>query len=184
MGSRHSRDGVTSRMRLRGHNYAEPAFYFVTLCTEQRQCHFGHIDSDALSPSPAGDMIMRHWQALPQRYPGVALVASVMMPNHVHGVIDLASGFDPMDPPANKSPGLSRIIQSFKSITTVEYIRGVAAHGWPKFPKRLWQQGFYDHIIRNEHDLERILTYIESNPSQWPQDSLYVMPHCESGSRT
>src|SRR5262245_27670281 len=49
-------------------------------------------------------------------------------------------------------------------MTTAAYLRGVHAHGWPRVDRHLWQPGFYDHIVRNEAELQRIRTYVENNP--------------------
>jgi REP element-mobilizing transposase RayT len=67
-------------------------------------------------------------------------------------------------------PSLSQIVQWFKSMTTNDYIRGVKEDGWPPFRKRLWQRAYYDHIVRDERDLDRIRDYIDGNPSRWAED--------------
>jgi putative transposase len=72
--------------------------------------------------------------------------------------------------PAPTNIGLGDVIGSFKSIITNEYIKGVQKLNWPPFNKRLWQRNYYEHIIRNENDLNRIRKYIIENPSQWDQD--------------
>ncbi|HBK33958.1 TPA: hypothetical protein DEP34_02185 [Candidatus Uhrbacteria bacterium] len=63
------------------------------------------------------------------------------------------------------TPTLGDIIRVFKSMTTVEYIVGVKKQNWPSFSCRLWQRGYYDHIVRDENDLSRIRDYIRNNPS-------------------
>jgi hypothetical protein len=65
---------------------------------------------------------------------------------------------------------LGRIIQTFKSMTTNEYIRGVKTLGWPPFNKKLWQRNYYEHIIRNEKSLHEIRDYILKNPAMWELD--------------
>ena len=69
---------------------------------------------------------------------------------------------------------MSRVIQAFKSVTTGLYIKGVKERGWEPYDGRLWQRSFYDHIIRDDRDLERIRTYIDANPCRWLEDSEYV----------
>jgi len=59
------------------------------------------------------------------------------------------------------------IIGAFKSITTVEYIKGVKEHGWQAYQKRLWLRNYYEHIIRNNGAFDRISDYIKSNPANW-----------------
>ena len=92
----------------------------------------------------------------------------IVMPNHVHGVIMILST-DPLeiDP---STPKLSQIMRWFKTRTTNDYILGVRTEGWPRYPGKLWQTGFYDHIVRDEPTLERIRSYIAANPSRWPWD--------------
>jgi REP element-mobilizing transposase RayT len=65
---------------------------------------------------------------------------------------------------------LSRIIQWFKIMTTAEYIRGVKQSGWAAFDKRIWQRGYYEHIIRDDRSLARIRSYIAENPARWAND--------------
>jgi putative transposase len=166
------RVGVTSRRRLRGYDYAEPAFYFVTLCTEGRLPFFGEVQGNDMMLSPSGEIVSSRWETIPTRFPSTAIDAFVVMPNHLHGILLIQLDSDDSQPA--ELPSLSRIIQWFKSITTVDYTRGVKHHGWPAFPRRLWQPGFHDHIVRNDRDLERIRAYIDANPATWAQDDFNV----------
>jgi putative transposase len=75
---------------------------------------------------------------------------------------------DTIVPP--RSMSLSTIIQRFKTFTMHEYGKGVAAEGWPRYPGRLWQVRFHDHVIRNERELAAIREYIANNPLQWQLD--------------
>ena len=65
------------------------------------------------------------------------------------------------------------IMNAFKSITTVEYIRGVKNSGWKPFDGKLWQRNYYEHIIRNEKSYETISEYILNNPAKWQNDKFY-----------
>jgi REP element-mobilizing transposase RayT len=65
---------------------------------------------------------------------------------------------------------LGRIIQAFKSLMTVEYAKCVERDGWPPFPGKLWQRGYYDRIIRNEAELNAARKYIMENPMKWVTD--------------
>ncbi len=58
-------------------------------------------------------------------------------------------------------------------MTTNEYIRGVKQHGWPRFDGKLWQRNYWEHIIRNENELDRIRKYIMDNPAKWETDRNY-----------
>ena len=55
-------------------------------------------------------------------------------------------------------------------MTTARYADGVKQDDWPPFHRRLWQRNYYEHVIRDEDDLDRIRRYIEENPLRWDQD--------------
>jgi len=79
--------------------------------------------------------------------------------------------------PYGTLPGtVGRIFQAFKSITTHEYTNGVKQHGWLPFPGKLWQRNYWEHIIRNESELNRIRDYVNNNPTEWESDRLYGRP--------
>jgi len=65
---------------------------------------------------------------------------------------------------------LGRVIQAFKSLTTHTYVNGVNNHGWQPFPGRLWQRNYYEHVIRNEEELNNVREYIMYNPVRWAED--------------
>jgi len=74
-------------------------------------------------------------------------------------------------PPTKKT--LGDIIGAFESITTVAYIRGVKAHHWKRFDKKLWQRNYWEHIIRNERAFNNISNYIKNNPAKWKDDMFH-----------
>ena len=63
-----------------------------------------------------------------------------------------------------KSNSLSSIIRSFKSACTYGINKRFSNSSFG------WQSRFYDHIIRNENELNRIRGYIHYNPIKWEQD--------------
>ncbi|MCK4542857.1 MAG: transposase, partial [Spirochaetales bacterium] len=75
--------------------------------------------------------------------------------------------------PQGIAPTVGNIVGAFKSLSTNEYIRGVNQLNWQSFNKKLWQRNYYEHIIRDEEDYNRIFEYIESNPLKWEIDSLH-----------
>ncbi|HVL26235.1 MAG TPA: transposase [Thermomicrobiales bacterium] len=163
---------VTSRRRLRGYDYAEPASYYVMLCTEGRLPFFGNVHEGGMTLSVPGEVVTSWWATIPLRFPATELDALVVMPNHLHGVLMIQAA--PTVSLPEGIPSRGRVMQWFKSITTVEYTRGVRDYGWPPFPGRLWQPGFHDHIVRNDRDLERIRAYIDGNPTRWVEDEFHV----------
>ena len=123
--------------------------------------------------SPAGKMIQEYWLKTKTKYPSVNLHEFVIMPNHIHGIIDLdvmTSGGHMGTAPTVTIGG---IIQWFKTMTTNEYIHGVKSQNWKPYPKKLWQRNYYEHIIRNLESQIKIESYITQNPSTWQQDKYF-----------
>jgi REP element-mobilizing transposase RayT len=167
-------------IRLRGYDYARPGAYFVTICTQDRQCLFGEIRDGQMIVNDIGQMITHWWQELPRRFPSVTLDEFVVMPNHLHGILILHVGADrrvrPNSTVAPVKEGrhiglpLHRIIQWFKTMTTNGYVREVKEEKWPPFNKRLWQRNYYEHVIRTEDEWDEIRAYIAENPLKWELD--------------
>lgn len=149
-------------LRLRGYDYAQPGAYFVTICAQDRACLFGEIVDDEMRPNAAGLLVGEHWCAIHEASPSVLVDEFVVMPNHLHGILFLTSA--QLDTP------LSAIVGAFKSKTTHAYSLGVRAHGWHPFHRRVWQRGFFDHIIRDEHSLNETRRCIHDNPRRWASD--------------
>jgi REP element-mobilizing transposase RayT len=164
----HSRVGVTSRLRMRDHDYASPASYLITICTEQRLPLLGSILDGELALSPAGIVIDSWWHFLPARILSVELDAAVVMPNHFHAIVHLGT-----DPDREAAPLLGQIVRWFKRRTTYDYTIGVKTEGWSRFPGRLWQEQYYDRIIRDERGLELAREYVIGNPGKWLEDDYF-----------
>ena len=65
---------------------------------------------------------------------------------------------------------MGRVVQAFESITTHEYVHGIKQHGWGRFNGKLWQRNYYEHVIRNDDELNRVREYIFENPARWELD--------------
>jgi len=134
--------------RLKDYDYTSKGAYFVTICTDKRTLHFANPTFHTL--------LLNVWQELPDRFPSIIIDEFVIMPDHIHGIIWL-------DKTKKNVPALGQIIGTYKSITSVAWLNhhknlGVVCS------KHLWQRDYYDHIIRNDQDLERTRQYIIDNP--------------------
>lgn len=74
--------------------------------------------------------------------------------------------------PQGIAPTIGDIMDALKSITTVKYIHGVKNYEWKPFECRIWQRNYWEHIIRNIDEYNRIADYISDNPSKWNNDQL------------
>lgn len=156
---RHHRRSI----RLKEYDYSRSGNYYVTICTQDREKLFGEIDEAIIRLNEAGQMIDQEWNQIPKRYRCVILDKYVIMPNHLHGILQILSE-------ENDGNTSFEIIGAFKSITTNGYINCVKQNNWPPFRKRLWQLRYHDRIIRDEDELNRIRKYIIENPLNWAED--------------
>lgn len=78
-------------IRLRGHDYSLPGLYYVTICTQGRELLFGQIIEGEMELGGAGQIVKRAWEILPQRFALASLDAFMIMPNHVHGIIQMVA---------------------------------------------------------------------------------------------
>ncbi len=133
--------------------------------TQHKELRFGTIEDGLVQLNEAGAMVSSSWESNVSRYPGAALDVFVVMPDHIHAIVFL--GTEPDQP--ESAATLSRVNQSFKSISTVEYTSGVRAGRFPTYNKVLWQRGFHDKILRSDRALEAARAYGEANPGKWAE---------------
>lgn len=163
-------------IRLQNYDYSQPGAYFVTIVTYARKCLFGEVQDGEMALNDAGLMVAQVCSEMEECIDGLSLDAYQIMPNHFHAVFMLGMGDDLLEEKgSNPLPlvgkiTLSAVIDRFKSLTTYRYIKGVKTAGWPRFDHHLWQRSFYDHVIRDEKDLEKVRDYIIANPSNWFDD--------------
>ena len=152
------------QLRLPTYDYTKNGLYFITICIQNKKPLLGHIKEHIMLKSDAGQMIESIWYQLENKYNSLTLHEFVVMPNHIHGIIEFYNSTIP----------IPTIIQNFKSLTTNRYIKQVHQNRWKPFNKRLWQRNYYEHIIRNDASLHTIQKYIINNPIKWKEDSLYI----------
>jgi len=181
---RHHRRSI----RLKGYDYSQVGAYAVTLVSRLRDSLFGEIVDGQMMLNAVGEVIAATWRWLAGHYPYVTLDTWVVMPNHLHGIIVLAGddrrGEEAGDaispsrqadipassplPPHGTQPGsLSAIIQTYKAESTRRVNRVLGLHG---SGSHIWQQNYYERIIRNEREMDAIRAYIANNPIQWAVD--------------
>jgi REP element-mobilizing transposase RayT len=156
-------------IRLQGYDYSQAGAYYITIVVHGRECILGEIVRAGLEPAQTqlnqfGQIVQRTWFDLPKHYPHIQLGSFCIMPNHVHAVIiivDVGAGLRP----APTKP-LSEIVRAFKSFSArrINEIRKT-----PGIP--VWQRNYYEHIVRNAKEHNRIHLYIEANPANWLEDN-------------
>ena len=161
------RDRYRRSLRLKGYDYSQPGAYFVTRCTESRECLFGEIANDDVMLNEYGKVVEEEWLETPRLRTQVELDEFVVMPNHLHAIIVIreAATTRPMvgarsSAPLRRTPhSLGSLIAGFKSAVTKRINVLRMSPG-----SRVWQHNYYDHVVRDEDDINRIREYIVNNP--------------------
>ncbi len=161
-------------IRLQGYDYAQAGAYFVTIVAYHRDPLFGEVCQKEMILNDYGKIAEECWRAIPDHFPHVELGAYVIMPNHVHGIIiitDQRRGAAMLRPYDNHNAhkiniqrgSLGAMVRSYKSAVSyrIHQEHNAAA---------IWQRNYYEHIIRDEIDLQNKTDYIEANPLLWEQD--------------
>jgi len=151
-------------IRLKNYSYSTAGFYYVTICTENKHCLFGHVINGRMHLNPAGQMVDNVWSNLSHKIDNIHLDEHIVMPNHLHGIVILPD----IDSP--KAQSLPKVIRRFKSYTDFSYRQGMKVSNWRAFDRSLWQRNYYEHVIRNDKSLLRIQEYIANNPLKWDFD--------------
>ena len=148
---------------MTGYDYRAGGAYFVTICTQGRVPAFARIDDVGVHLHPFGRLVEQHWLELPSRFPWFELDAFAVMPDHIHGIIvSTRPGFDDVHSPGKMESGsLSALMVSYKANATRASNKSRGCR------TRVWQRGFYEHIIRNEPELDSIRQYIAENSANW-----------------
>ena len=164
--------------RLKEYDYSNEGYYYVTICSKNRQNIFSAVgapldcalENGKIQLSPIGQIIEKQWLEIPSQYTNVELDEYVIMPNHIHGLLIINRSEQLIRAQSSGAPTtLGQIIRSFKSRCANDYLRYIQSNNLNVSPK-IWQRNYYDHIIRNETSLNQIRKYIENNPSTWDED--------------
>ena len=182
-------------LRLKGYDYSNNGAYFVTVCSFKKENLFSTVGQGEFAlakreqPGLAGlasaqnntceinlkiqgKIILRNWNKIPERFNNIIIDDIVIMPNHFYGIIIIEDG-NRVD--ARPTPTLGDIICSFKSECVTDYIKYIAENNLV-LSSQLWQRNYYEHIIRNEHELNMYRKYIQDNPAQWQNDEYFIDP--------
>lgn len=164
-------------IRLRQYDYSSLGVYFVTVCALNKRNLFWDESKSRVSAkscneivlSYVGSVIEKTIKGIPEHYADTYVDKFIVMPNHIHLLLRIGCSDNgrPLVVPTreikdNNHPTISRVMQQMKGIVTKEV-------GFP-----VWQNQFYDHVIRNQKDYDEKWTYIENNPMNWERDDFYA----------
>ena len=164
-------------IRLKGYDYSKSGAYFITVCTRNRKCLFGHVINCEMRLNTLGDIVAEEWLRSQELRCEIQLDAFVIMPNHIHGIVIItddndsdivgATGRSPLHTGSKQAHGptkhsLGSFIAGFKSAVTKRINILRRSPGTP-----IWQRNYYEHIIRHDDELNHLRSYIANNPISW-----------------
>lgn len=150
--------------RLKGWDYSSPAWYYVTICTDERRYFFGDIsDGDAsVRLTTLGRIADKFFEEIPNHFPFAKIEAHVIMPNHVHGLLRF-DGAKSHETKSNsfgpQSKNLASVIRGYKGA-----VQTFATMNRMPFK---WQSSYHCRIVKSRKRVEIISNYIKSNPAKW-----------------
>ena len=169
-------------IRLRDYDYSSPGEYFITICTQNRECLFGEVVDGEMVLNDFGKIAYNEWNQTEKVRSNVELDVFVIMPNHMHAILGIVANIQELGQPTVgahgdtplhdhkskfKSPSktVGAIVRGYKSTVTKQINQIRQTPG-----QKIWQRNYYEHIIRNEKSLNRIRDYILNNPASWEED--------------
>ncbi len=149
--------------RLKNYDYSTPGAYFITICVKDRKAILSNITVGANSVRPKeifltkyGEIVKTAIENIPEYYPAVSLDNYVIMPDHVHLLLQIHSELNGRPVVA---PTIDRVIKQTKGVITKQI-------GFS-----IWQKSFNEHIVRCKNDYKEIWEYIDNNPLKFELDT-------------
>lgn len=155
--------------RLKDYDYSQGGCYFATICTKDKKPLLSHIGRNVLGNAavfltPAGEIVQQVLLQLPERFPCVSLDAYVLMPTHLHVLFRFAADTVGLSPAAT----LMDVVRALKSLSAR------ACNTQDNSPgRKIWQDSFYETVVRDERAYTNIWEYVEANPIKWEDDPYY-----------
>lgn len=166
-------------IRFKGYDYSGSGLYFITLCTQNRTHLLGEIKNGKMIQNSLASKITKIRNAIPHHFPNTINHEFVIMPNHIHGIIEILE--------TNKTGNeigkfkfptktIGSIIRGFKigrkkpfaqTEEEIKILKNI------DLTRSIWQRSYYEHIIRNDTAYQNISNYILNNPLKWEKDKFY-----------
>ncbi len=156
-------------IRLWKYDYGQPGSYFVTFCTHNRECLLSTIENDSVVLKSIGKIVDEEIHRTVSIRESVEMDAYVIMPNHVHLLISITQN-ESLETQSGtfyrQSCSIPSIVAALKAaVTRRAFKEGLI------LSKDIWQRNYFEHVIRDDDDAERVHNYIRLNPSLWNEDS-------------
>lgn len=156
-------------IRLRNYDYAQAGLYFVTICTHERKPLFGKVMEGKMVLNDFGNIAHQTWQQTAVIRPNVVLHDFVIMPNHLHGIIEIVNIDDGSQEREQRTSTIGDMIRGYKSAVSRQ-IKILTQQSVCV----IWQRNYHEHIIRHHNAYINIAEYIQNNPLRWQDDCYWT----------
>jgi len=167
-------------IRLQGNDYSKSGFYYLTLICKDRIHRFGNVENAKMVYNDTGKIAHECWLEIPKHFPKVILHEFVIMPNHIHGIIELKNSVkvetENHQMPRNEFKrnefqkmiprSIGSIVKGYKIGVTKGFRKNHPQNADDE-PVQFWQRDYYEHIIRNKLSYYNRSIYIKNNPAKW-----------------
>ncbi len=167
--------------------------YFITICTKNREHHFGEIFDGTMQLSALGKYAEQCIKQIPMHNPYAQVPLFVIMPNHIHLIVMIDKNMEKIHvgtchgaslqmnkkswrkPIDGKNENMQKIANFQGRLSTMigGFKQSVTRYARQNNIPFAWQTRFHDHIIRNRNEMNRIAKYIENNVAKWEYDELF-----------
>jgi len=171
---------VRKRIRLKDYDYSSAGYYYVTICTKGKRKLFGRVVGTTALGRPLVELMLLGKcidETIQIANKGnVRIDKYVVMPNHIHIIVVLKSETDELCAFAMRkwaSPSLPSANRQRRS-SLQQVVKNIKSYVTKQAGMQLWQERFYDHVIRDEAEYFEIWRYIDENPAKWAEDDYYI----------
>ncbi len=152
--------------RLKTFDYNSNGYYFITICTHNKDCILGQVVGDGAHDVPKTHLstegkVVEKYILSSNNIPQITIDKFVIMPNHIHLIIAVENNG------TSKAPSPTNSIISHAVSTLKRFVNKAVG-------RNIFQRSFHDHIIRSYEDYLQIWNYIDTNPSKWQNDCFYT----------
>jgi putative transposase len=184
--------------RLPDWDYRAGAWYFVTICTKNKECSLGSAADGRIALTRTGTIAQSELLSLANHYQNVIVDHFVIMPNHIHAIIviagkhayspnEIASPISPLTVETGLAPSqISPSVETRLAVSSGQEAKlrhpslSEIVGGYKSGVCRIchksgianfaWQTRFYDHILCSNSSVNAVRDYIEHNPDNWLED--------------
>ena len=153
--------------RLHGYNYSSNGYYFITICTKERQCILSNIVGGGAFDAPQSQLtdvglIVKRYILSSNNIENIVEENYVIMPNHIHLLVCVEGADGTSRAPSPTNHTIPHMVSTLKRLVNQTVGRDV------------FQRSYHDHIIRDQDDYNAISDYITHNTQKWNEDCFYM----------